>query len=176
VIPNQCANDDEFEGNMLAELAGLHGLALRLCRDRSSAADLVQDTVERALGNRARFVPGTQLASWLRTIMRNIFADGWRRANVCPELCGVDMHLVVDWQDESPQADSLWRHVDDVEVRAALSQLPEPLRIVFELHTSENLSYGELAARLQIPPATVGTRLLRARRRLRALLTARRTA
>jgi hypothetical protein len=48
-----------------------------------------------------------------------------------------------------------------------VAALPEPLRRVFELNVTAHLSYGEIATTLGIPTNTVGTRLLRARRRLR---------
>jgi hypothetical protein len=39
-----------------------------------------------------------------------------------------------------------------------------------ELHCSSHCSYKEISQRLRIPLGTVGTRLLRARRKLRSLL------
>jgi RNA polymerase sigma-70 factor, ECF subfamily len=181
VIPHLCDEADDFEDCAVAELPGLHALALRLCRDQASAADLVQDTIERALANRDRFTRGTQLSSWLRTIMRNIFADNWRRANVHPQMslppesCGTWGPCARDAEPDGGGPGDLedaarWRYVDDDQLRAALAQLPEPLRLAFELHTAEGLSYAALAQRLGIAVSTVGTRLLRARRRLRATL------
>jgi RNA polymerase sigma-70 factor (ECF subfamily) len=49
--------------------------------------------------------------------------------------------------------------------------LPEEFRIVFILREVEGLSNEETAEAVQISPATVKTRLLRARRRLQAVLT-----
>jgi RNA polymerase sigma-70 factor (ECF subfamily) len=43
-------------------------------------------------------------------------------------------------------------------------------REVYRLHALEGRSYEEVAARLRIPKATVSTRLIRARRKLRDLL------
>jgi len=43
--------------------------------------------------------------------------------------------------------------------------------VVYELATAQNRSYKEIAAQLRLPAATVGTRLIRARRKLRRLLT-----
>jgi RNA polymerase sigma-70 factor (ECF subfamily) len=45
-----------------------------------------------------------------------------------------------------------------------------PFRQVLELRWRERCSYQEISARLQIPLATVGTRILRGRRRLRSAL------
>jgi RNA polymerase sigma-70 factor (ECF subfamily) len=57
-------------------------------------------------------------------------------------------------------------------ILAAIARLDDDLREVIELHELEGLSYREIGSRIDIPPGTVGTRLVRARARLRALLEA----
>jgi RNA polymerase sigma-70 factor, ECF subfamily len=165
---------DDFCRLVTSELPGLRQHALRLCRDVDAAADLVQDTVERALARRDSFAPGTHLRSWLHTILRNIFTDNWRRSSIRPEQpCDFQLHPP---PDPSEPATGRWREVDDTQLRAAMRQLPDPLRTAFELHATEGLSYKALASRLGIKRSTAGTRLMRARRRLLALLTGARPA
>ena len=50
-----------------------------------------------------------------------------------------------------------------------MEALQEPFRRVLELHL-ERASLAEIEVTLQIPPATAGTRLFRARHKLRRLL------
>ena len=57
------------------------------------------------------------------------------------------------------------------DVEAALTEVPEPHRTAFRLHALEGQSYAEIAKRLAVPSATVGTRILRARRWLKEVLT-----
>ena len=52
----------------------------------------------------------------------------------------------------------------------AIADLPEPFRIVFMLRAVDGLSVEETADVLEVPPQTVKTRLLRARRRLQVAL------
>jgi RNA polymerase sigma factor (sigma-70 family) len=63
---------------------------------------------------------------------------------------------------------------DDPSVRldleAAISRLPETLRLPLELHYFVGLNSGEVGTALGIPAATVRFRLMMARRRLRPLL------
>ena len=63
---------------------------------------------------------------------------------------------------------------DDPSVRldleAAISRLPEPLRLVLELHYFVGLTSGEVGTALGVPAPTVRFRLMMARRRLRPLL------
>ena len=52
----------------------------------------------------------------------------------------------------------------------AVARLPEKLRTAVHLHYAEGYSTEEIAALLEVPPATVRTRLHRARRQLKDLL------
>jgi RNA polymerase sigma-70 factor (ECF subfamily) len=65
-------------------------------------------------------------------------------------------------------------HVEQEEcasqVRQALAALDPELRAIFTLKAENGLSYLEIAATLGIPEGTVGSRLNRARRELRKLL------
>ena len=56
------------------------------------------------------------------------------------------------------------------ELRQAVMALPPAFRMIVTLRYNEGLSYEEIGQLLNMPPATVGTSLLRARSRLRAAL------
>ena len=57
-----------------------------------------------------------------------------------------------------------------LDFRAAVSSLGGDFRLIYQLHAFEGQSYDQIASGLAIPKATVGTRLLRARKKLKALL------
>jgi RNA polymerase sigma factor (sigma-70 family) len=57
-----------------------------------------------------------------------------------------------------------------LDLEAAISRLPESLRLVLELHYFVGLTSREVGTALNIPAATVRFRLMIARRRLRPLL------
>jgi RNA polymerase sigma-70 factor (ECF subfamily) len=63
-----------------------------------------------------------------------------------------------------------WEDISPEQVREAVTRLPDELRCAFERFAFERKSYKEISAELGVPVATVGTRVLRARRRLRVLL------
>jgi RNA polymerase sigma-70 factor (ECF subfamily) len=70
-----------------------------------------------------------------------------------------------------PEQEAWWQALTGDQVRAQLARLPADQRETFELFMFERLSYDEIAARLTIAKATVGTRILRARTKLREILT-----
>lgn len=149
----------------------LLSIATRLCRNASDATDLVQDTFERAL----RFEghePLRNPRSWLVTILRNLFFDRCRvraRRRAVESLQGHDsLHGTEPWEEPQPA----WSWITLADVRAALKEIKPDCRRAFEMRIFERRSYEEIAVSLRIKPVTVGTRLNRARRQLRAVLSA----
>lgn len=67
----------------------------------------------------------------------------------------------------------LLARVDQELVRAALEQLPVAFREVILLCDLEEMSYQEIAEAIGVPMGTVMSRLSRARKAMRELLTAR---
>lgn len=145
----------------------LYARALRLVRSPSDAWDLVQDTYERALRGKASFQPGTNLRLWLMTILYNLFLDRCRRQAREPRAVAIDEHEVASPEPYSPEP---WESISHEEVAAALALLERPFREVYEMRLIDNCSYDEIADRLTIPRSTVGTRLMRARHKLRETL------
>lgn len=69
-----------FESDLVALRPRLMAFAGKLTRDRTAAEDLYQDTVVKALTHRDKFLPGTNTAAWLMTIMRNHHLGQVKRA------------------------------------------------------------------------------------------------
>lgn len=153
-------------------LAGwLQALALKLTRSPADAADLVQDTLERALVGWGSLRPDTNHRAWLSTILQNLFIDRCRRLARTGQPVALELVAPVV-SVTTPDAAPEWSEMGEAEVREALVHVQEEYRLVFELHL-DGASYQAIADRLGIPRPTVGTRLLRARRALRELLQAR---
>lgn len=145
----------------------LFSRALRLCKSPSDAWDLVQDTYERALRGKATFQPGSNLRLWLLTILSNLFLDRCRKRAREPRVMTIEEH---DVPNPEPYAPESWETITPEQVSAALALLDGPFREVTKLRLIENCSYDEIADRLTIPRSTVGTRLMRARNKLRETL------
>jgi RNA polymerase sigma-70 factor (ECF subfamily) len=155
---------------------GLHGFegvlyarAVRLVRHPPDAWDLVQDTFEHALRGQGRFQPGTNLRVWLMTIMQHLFIDRCRKLGREPRSEPIDEELIANPEPDSTSLPD-WAYISDEEVAAAMATLESPFREVYRLRLVDNCSYDEIAERLLIPRSTVGTRLMRARTKLRKTL------
>lgn len=147
----------------------LHSIALKLCHDPMEAGDLVQDTFERALRHASHHEINHPRA-WLITVMRNLFLDRCRARNRGPQFESIDDQLPVAEPDPDPSP--TWASISPAQLQAAITRLDDKFRRVYELHTLEGASYDQIARILSIPRNTVGTRLARARQKLREFLCA----
>jgi RNA polymerase sigma-70 factor (ECF subfamily) len=145
----------------------LYARALRLLRSPQDAWDLVQDTFEHALRGYARFQPGTNLRVWLMTIMHHLFIDRCRRKAREPNAACIEDHEI---PSPEPTPQHPWEAITDEQIASALEDLESPFREVYQLRLFDRCSYDEIAERLTIPRSTVGTRLMRARQKLKKTL------
>lgn len=156
-----------FDAVVREHQAALQAFAIRLCGSGSDARDLVQDTQERAFRRFDTFVPGTKCRAWLFTILHRAFIDRCRRRAAEGGIeCLDDVDVAAPEPDEPPA----WASVSSEQLAQAIASLEDEFRAVYELHAVESLSYQQIAERLGLPVNTVGTRLARARRKLRARL------
>jgi len=162
------ATNQAIAGALREHEAILVGIARRLCGNAADAEDLVQETYERALRAWERYDDRGSLKSWLAAILNNLFVDRCRKATRAPRAVGID-ELELAAPDPSPPP--AWANVTRDQIAAALERIGHEFRRVYELH-SEGRSYDEIARELAIPKNTVGTRLIRARKKLKEILLA----
>lgn len=159
-----------FEAEALPHLDTLYRVALRLTGDPSTAEDLVQETMLKALRAWPSFLPGSNARAWLVTILRNQFINQWRAHRRAPTE--VDFEALPDLpntSDPDPEG-RFFRELVDDEVLEAVDALPAEFREVLVLSDMEGLPYNDIAAALGIPVGTVKSRLFRARRILQGRL------
>lgn len=143
----------------------LRGLARKLCRSQLDPEDLVQDVLEKTL--RSPLPDGANERAWLARVMQNLFIDKLRRRQARRE----ELSDTIEDVGAPPLEERLWwEALTEADVRAQVALLPEEQRTTFELFAFEGASYDDIAARLRIAKGTVGTRILRARQKIRELL------
>lgn len=152
---------------MLEHQDFLRGLARKLCRGTFDPEDLVQDVLLRTVAHYDRLPPDVNHAAWMARVMRNLFVDRVRARSSAPTPIDVDD---VTLSAPSPDERAWWEELSRDDIRRAAEQLPDDLREAFERFAFRDESYKQISAALGVPVATVGTRVLRARRRMRAIL------
>lgn len=152
--------DDAFRSDLLAAIPGLRGFAMSLCGDAATSDDLVQETLLRAWANGRLFRPGTNMAAWLCTILRNQFYTTMRRR--MREVEDADGEHAGQVAEPASQDGA----VALASLRATLASLPEAQREALLLVGAEGCTYEEAAERLGCRVGTIKSRVSRARARL----------
>lgn len=157
-----------FDAFVRNNQVSLYRRALRLTGNESEAADLVQDTLEKGMRRLPRGMDVADVGAWLHAIMRNLFVDR-RRAYERRYGTNLTDEAISTLRSPEPEEPPEWSPLKD-SLRTVIEELESGLRSVMMLKVDEGLSQLEIAARLDLPPATVGTRVFRAKKKLRVLL------
>lgn len=152
--------------------------ARAILRNDAEAEDALQDAYLEAYTHMGDFRGDAQVATWLtrivinRSLMR--LRSGKRHRNVVSIDAGrtPDSGAPLDVADPraEPPADAAWRAEMRRLIERRIDELPLDFRTVFVLREVEDLTVEDTAACLEIPEATVRSRLFRARAKLRASL------
>ncbi len=149
--------------------------AWSILKNRAEAEDAVQSAYLRAFAAIGAFEGRSSLSTWLTRIAINEALGRQRAAR--RRRAHLDENSVVDLDEYreklmrgsmnslSPEGSILREQLRRL-LEEAIARLPDAFRLVFVLREVEGLSVEEAAETLGIPPATVKTRHLRARRRL----------
>jgi len=186
-------NADELDGSepreqaipLLLEAHGgrLYSLGLRFCGHREDAQDLVQEVFLQAFRKWDQFAGRARASTWLYTIAARACQRFRRRKSGEPaRLESLDASLEAQAVLGDFAAPSLAVVPDDGELSAglraearqeveqAIAALPAAFRLPLVLKEIVGFSVEEVAEVLGLRPATVKTRLHRARLRVRAAL------
>ncbi len=140
----------------------LRRFAVSLTRNASSADDLVQASLERALSSWGDKRADGDLRAWLFSILYRQFLDAHRRTRRYARM----LEFFTGRDDAQP---SVERTVIAQSTLDAFDRLPTEQRALLLWVSVEGLSYKEVAEILDVPTGTVMSRLSRARQALRQL-------
>jgi RNA polymerase sigma factor (sigma-70 family) len=140
----------------------LRRFALSLTRNSSSADDLVQASLERALSSWGDKRADGDLRAWLFTILYRQFLDAHRRSRRYARM----LEFFTGRDDAEP---SVERTVIAQSTLQAFDRLPTEQRALLLMVSVEGLTYKEAAEILGVPTGTVMSRLSRARQALRQM-------
>ncbi len=177
-MATKAANDALFERELMPHIQSLYHFAYRLTGDEDNANDLVQDTYLKAYRFLKSYEQGSNAKAWLFRILKNSFINQYRKTSKEPgkvDYEEAEMYLQTGkaaYADTLDGGEKMFRGLIGDEVSRALSSLPVDFRTVIILCDIEEFTYEEIAKIIDIPIGTVRSRLHRARKMLRELLTA----
>ena len=158
-----------FEQEALPHMNALYSFAVRLCRDRDDASDLLQETFLKGYRFFDKFESGTNCKAWLFRILKNTYINQYRKDKKEPDT--IEYDTIEEFYDlirsESTESTDLQKRIFDNllddEISIALDSLPESFRTAIILCDLEGMTYDEISEILECPIGTVRSRLHRAR-------------
>lgn len=137
-------------------------LCLRLCRNRTDAEDLYQETWCRVCGKLRQYDEAQPFEPWLFAICVNTFRNQVKRNKrrpVAEFATNEEQDRVLEGApDETPVFDA-----ERDQLRRIIDGLEDKYRIVTVLYYFRDFSVAELASILRVPQGTVKSRLFKAR-------------
>jgi RNA polymerase sigma-70 factor, ECF subfamily len=168
------ADRDWFASRFEELLPELYGTAVRLCRDRTDAEDLVAEAVAKAWQALPALEQRAAFRGWLFRILYNTFVTQCRKARAAPAHEPVDtidepsfslferLHQPILLWWGNPELDFLNRLLRE-DLQRAIDELPDAFRAAVIMVDAHGLSYQEAADILDVPIGTIRSRLARGR-------------
>src|ERR1700730_16325122 len=141
-------DDGFFSRDLLATIPSLRAFARSLGASPDRADDLVQETLIKAWANQGSFVRGTNLKTWLFTILRNTADSEYRKR--WREVEDADGSYAAGLVTQPAQM----AHLDMADFKSALNAVPQRQHEAVVLIVASGFSYDEAA---KICGCAVGT-------------------
>jgi len=143
-------------------------VAYKFVGRHEEAEDLTQDIFLKIFRSLGTFDRRANFQTWLISVSRNLCIDYYR--SVRKERETIDRQVTAEEvgpvsRDAGPLA-ALEQRDLAVLLRRALNALPDSLRLAVMMRDIQELSYQEIAERLQLPEGTVKSRINRGRKEL----------
>lgn len=145
----------------------LYGLCLTLCANPSDADDLYQDTWLKVVKNITQYDENREFEPWLTRICVNTYRNRLRRIAKSPifdAFLSAEEKTAVMENVPAPEAE------DYSQLHDAINRLPKKLRITVILFYFREMDVEQTAHALNIPSGTVKSRLCKARKLLKEVL------
>ena len=144
---------------------GLLSMLQQKCQGGDQAEDILQETFVKVYLNLDRYDPKYSFGQWIYTIGKNLFIDYTRKKR--------ENHISLDRpyelnapSDALTPEERIISSQNSSQLDKMLEELPDHYRKMVELRFWGELSYEEIAEKLNMPIGTVKTQIHRARARL----------
>ncbi|WP_310992600.1 RNA polymerase sigma factor [Aequorivita marina] len=151
----------------------VYSFQLKRVQNEYEAEDITIETFAKAFDKIETFNAKYSFSTWLVTISKNIQIDRTRKKNasIYSHTTDTSNEQVQKIIDHSPTPeDSLIRDQNLAELLLYIKQLKPPYQEVINLRYFQEMSYSEIAEKLEEPLNNVKVRLLRARKLLAEII------
>jgi RNA polymerase sigma-70 factor (ECF subfamily) len=164
-----CVRRERWAQKVLYEeyYSRMMGVCLRYATDEEEALDILHEGFIKVFRHIGKYKPGTSLSAWIRRIMVNTAIDYFRKNS---RRRTEDMDEAYDISTNDPDAIS---RCTEREILEAIQELTPSYRAVFNLYVIEGYAHKEIAELLDITESTSRSNLVKARLKLKEILSER---
>ncbi len=164
-----CVRRERWAQKVLYEeyYSRMMGVCLRYATDEEEALDILHEGFIKVFRHIGKYKPGTSLSAWIRRIMVNTAIDYFRKNS---RRRTEDMDEAYDISTNDPDAIS---RCTEQEILEAIQELTPSYRAVFNLYVIEGYAHKEIAELLDITESTSRSNLVKARLKLKEILSER---
>lgn len=161
-----CVNNERWAQQKLYEdhYPIMLPVCMRYAHNENEALDILHEAFIKILKNMSKYQAGTSLKAWIKRIVVNTAIDYYRKNT---RRRTEDLDTAYGISQDSPDAVS---SMSAQEIMLALQQLSPAYRTVFNLYVIEGYSHKEVAEQIGITESTSRSNLVKARCKLRAIL------
>ena len=139
-------------------------VAIRYTCDEGEAMEIVNDSFMKVLEKAGEFDTTRDFRPWYGRIIANSAIDNYRQ-NV-KQVSHLQLNEIEATEEQEPEIDA---NLSAAEIIRLFSQLPEQLRVTFNLFEIEGYSHNEIGQILGITASSSRSNLTRAKKMLREL-------
>src|ERR1700730_9452716 len=166
-LDREMAEDEEFEMFIRSYQNMVFSVSARIVGNRTDAEDITQEVFIKAYDRFKELRNSGTVGGWLKTVATNLsinhlnrYRARWRFFSEPAEP--LEIAAEVDKDKESDRKEAL---------EMAIRKLPDPQRVPLVLFHFQEMSYEEIAAKLQVSLAKVKSDIHRGRETLKKLVT-----
>lgn len=165
-----CIREERWAQKILYEryYSKMMGVCLRYANNQEEALDILHEGFIKVFRNISKYQSGTSLSSWIRRVMVNTSIDYYRK-NIRRRTEDIEEAFQLSTND----ADAVSKCTEK-EILEAVQCLTPAYRAVFNLYVLEGYSHKEIAEMLGVSESTSRSNLVKARTKLKDMLTSRR--
>lgn len=152
----------DFNHQLFTFKDSLERFAFHYTKDQDDAADLVQDTLLKAMRCKQGFEEGTNLKNWLFTILKNTFLNNYKKKGRLKYYMNETFSIAANDTQSSMAYNTGESDCYVADIHKALDTLSHEYYYPF-IKYFEGFKYQEIADELNIPIGTVKTRIHLAR-------------
>ncbi len=166
LIDRCCQGDREAQFSIYKlYYKSMYNTGLRIVGDTGDAEDIMQEAFLSAFSKIGTYEGKVSFGAWLKKIVINRSLDCLKKRKVKFEE--IDERIAEEREDQNEELPE----TDVEKIRKAIMKLPEGYRVVFSLYYLEGYDHDEIAEILKISGGSSRSQLLRAKKKLKTLLT-----